>query len=56
MALGAKSVVDLRRYVTKDDIRTFGTIVDRQKALSVDGWLGQEWLAKWVLGHMLRPS
>jgi len=34
------------RYVTKDDIRTFGTPADRQKAMSVDGWLGQEWLAK----------
>jgi hypothetical protein len=39
-------VADRGRYVTKDDIRTFGTIADRQKALSVDGWLGQEWLAK----------
>jgi hypothetical protein len=34
------------RYVTQEDIKTFGSIRARQDALSEDGWLGQEWIAK----------
>jgi hypothetical protein len=34
------------RYVTPDDIKTFGGSRARQEALSSDGWLGKEWLAK----------
>jgi hypothetical protein len=31
------------RYVTKDDIATFGSIAKRQDMLSDQGWIGQEW-------------
>jgi hypothetical protein len=31
------------RYVTKDDIATFGSIAKRQGVLSDQGWIGQEW-------------
>lgn len=34
------------RYVTEADIRRFGSTEKRQKDLSTEGWLGQEWLAK----------
>ena len=37
------------RYVTEGDIKHFGSVKARQEALSVDGWLGQEWLAKCVI-------
>ena len=33
------------RYVTKDDIATFGSISKRQDLLSDQGWIGQEWYA-----------
>ena len=36
----------LERYVTSEDIKRFGSIEERRQSLSVDGWLGQEWLAK----------
>ena len=36
------------RYVTKPDINRFGSTALRQREMSVDGWLGQEWLAKCV--------
>lgn len=34
------------RYVTKEDIETFGGSERRQEALSTDGWIGREWIAK----------
>lgn len=34
------------RYVTPEDIKTFGGSRARQEALSSDGWLGKEWLTK----------
>lgn len=39
------------RYVTKSDIARFGGTKARQHALSAEGWLGQEWLAKYVDFH-----
>ena len=36
------------RYVTQPDIKRFGSVEQRQQDLSNEGWLGQEWLAKWV--------
>jgi len=36
------------RYVTQPDIRRFGSVEQRQRDLSNQGWLGQEWLAKYV--------
>lgn len=39
------------RYVTKGDIARFGGTKSRQHALSTEGWLGQEWLAKYVDFH-----
>lgn len=39
------------RYVTKGDIARFGGTKSRQHALSAEGWLGQEWLAKYVDFH-----
>lgn len=35
------------RYVTSEDIKRFGSIEERRQSLSVDGWLGQEWLANY---------
>lgn len=35
------------RYVTQEDIKHFGSVKARQEALSVNGWLGQEWLANY---------
>lgn len=34
------------RYVTPEDIATFGGSEERQSALSTEGWIGAEWLAK----------
>lgn len=31
------------RYVTKDDIDSFGSIAKRQEVMSDEGWIGQEW-------------
>jgi hypothetical protein len=36
------------RYVTQEDIDTYGSIEERQFMISNKGWLGKEWLAKWV--------
>lgn len=41
------------RYVTKGDIERFGSSAKRQDDLSTEGWLGREWLAKWVLVFLL---
>jgi len=32
--------------VTKEDIKHFGSTDKRQHDMSVDGWLGREWMAK----------
>ncbi|GHJ88497.1 hypothetical protein NliqN6_4899 [Naganishia liquefaciens] len=37
------------RYVTKDDIATFGSISKRQDLLSDQGWIGQEWLSNYTV-------
>ncbi|KAJ9106358.1 hypothetical protein QFC21_001504 [Naganishia friedmannii] len=37
------------RYVTKPDIETFGSLEERQDAMSDQGWLGQEWLANYTV-------
>jgi hypothetical protein len=44
------------RYVTKPDIETFGSLEKRQDAISDQGWLGQEWLAKYVASRPGRSS
>ncbi|ORX36411.1 Metallo-dependent phosphatase-like protein [Kockovaella imperatae] len=35
------------RYVTDEDIKHCGSTAQRQKDMSIDGWLGQEWLANY---------
>lgn len=35
------------RYVTPLDIKQFGGSQQRREAMSIDGWLGQEWLANY---------
>ncbi|KAJ9104033.1 hypothetical protein QFC19_004167 [Naganishia cerealis] len=37
------------RYVTQPDIETFGSLNNRQDALSEEGWIGQEWLANYTV-------
>lgn len=39
------------RYVTSDDIKHTGGYEQRIHDMSIDGWLGQEWLAKYVDWH-----
>lgn len=38
------NAVDDWRYVTQGDIDSFGGVAARQHAMSMSGWLGQEWL------------
>lgn len=35
------------RYVTKEDIDTFGGERNRRRAMSKDGWIGQTWMANY---------
>ena len=44
------------RYVSQEDIKQFGSLEKRQQDLSEDGWLGQEWLAKYVPSFYGRDS
>lgn len=44
------------RYVTKPDIESFGSLEKRQEDMSDQGWLGQEWLAKYVVTRCHKQS
>ncbi|KNZ62137.1 uncharacterized protein VP01_130g15 [Puccinia sorghi] len=35
------------RYVTKEDIETFGSAESRRRVMSTEGWIGQSWLANY---------
>lgn len=43
--LGA-SQLNEARYVSQADIKHFGSSAKRQEIMSINGWLGQEWIAK----------
>jgi len=36
-----------RRYVTDEDIATFGNAHSRRRAMSSQGWIGRTWLANY---------
>lgn len=40
------------RYVTQADIKHFGSTEQRMHDLSGEGWLGKEWLAKYVCSYV----
>ncbi|WVO17938.1 hypothetical protein L204_105636 [Cryptococcus depauperatus] len=44
------------RYVTRDDISSFGDTEARMKALSTEGWLGKEWLANYSVTALVPLS
>ncbi|PLW30265.1 hypothetical protein PCANC_24681 [Puccinia coronata f. sp. avenae] len=35
------------RYVTKEDIETFGSAEDRRRVMSTQGWIGKSWLTNY---------
>ncbi|ORY25249.1 Metallo-dependent phosphatase-like protein [Naematelia encephala] len=45
--LRPQGVYVFKEYVTQDDIKHTGGTQQRMRDLSIDGWLGQEWLANY---------
>lgn len=41
------------RYVTQGDVNSFGGVDGRKHAISVDGWVGQEWMEHYDVSHSL---
>lgn len=41
------------RYVTPGDVESFGGVAARRRAMSIEGWIGQAWLANYSVSHTI---